>query len=152
MRFKFLFSILLSIIVGYLFGQILFNVYNKQVTDVFSEQNKLYFLQQGVYSNKDTMKANTESLNNYVFIKEGNYYKVYAAITSDSDNIEKLKEIFINLGNDIYVVEKNTSSLEYMETLKQYDNLLKETTNEDEIIEIEKQVLSQYEELVLQNE
>jgi hypothetical protein len=123
MKFKFLFSILLSIIVGYLFGQILFNIYNKQVTDVFSEQDKLYFLQQGVYSNKDTMKANTESLSNYIFIKEGNYYKVYAAITSNKDNIEKLKEIFINLGNDIYVVEKSTSSLEYMETIKQYDNL-----------------------------
>ncbi|MFA5602533.1 MAG: hypothetical protein WDA21_02210 [Bacilli bacterium] len=156
MKIKFIFSILLSIIIGYLFGQILFNQYNNRVIDVFNEKNTIYFLQQGVYSNKETMETNTESINNYIYVKKNNHYKVYVGITGDSDNAEKLKEIFVNMGNDIYVKEENISNLEFIETLKQYDNLLKQTSTDttsiDDILMIEKQVLSKYEELVLKNE
>jgi hypothetical protein len=156
MKIKFIFSIFLSVIIGYLFGQILFNQYNNRIIDAFNEKYTVYFLQQGIYSNKETMEANTESLPSYVYIKEKNHYKVYVGITSDPDNLEKLKEIFLNMGNDIYVKEENISDLEFMETLKQYDNLLKETntatTSIDDILAIEKQVLSKYEELVLRDE
>jgi hypothetical protein len=42
--------------------------------------------------------------------------------------------------------------MEFLELLKQYDLLFESSNGDNELLQIEKQVLSKYEELVLRNE
>jgi predicted nucleotide-binding protein (sugar kinase/HSP70/actin superfamily) len=152
MRVKMFIPIILSILVGYLFGNIIFKKYNHNIIDVFNETTKVYFLQQGVYSSVDSMQKNTKSLKNYIYTKDNNYYRVYVAITKDVENANKLKEIFTNLGNDIYVKEMSVSNNNFVNILEQYDKLINATDDSNSIIDIVKEILVKYKELVVGNE
>ncbi len=149
MNIKMLIYILFSILIGYLFGKIIFNQYDKNMIDVFNDKVTLYFLQQGVYTTPESMEEHTKNLKNYVYMKDNNYYRVYAAITKDAENVNKLKEYFIDKGNDIYVKEIAISNDKFISILDQYDTLLNNTTDEDKINNIIKQTLIKYQELVV---
>ena len=61
---------------------------------------------------------------------------------------------FKNLGYDLYVKEFTVENTNFIEVLNQYEELLKQTNDEKTIASICGQILSKYEELVLnaQNE
>lgn len=139
-------------------GNIMFNQYkigDNTTLPVSIETSKtLYFLQQGVYSNKESMESNLKQFNYYIYSEKDNLYYAYLAITGDKDNLEKIKGYFGNLGYDLYVKEYTVESQSFIEILNQYEELLKQTSDEKTIASICGQVLSKYEELVLnaQNE
>ena len=149
MKIRMFGSILLAIICGYIFGKIIFNEYNHNILNVFNEKETVYFLQQGVYSTVSSMEKNTKTLKNYIYSKEDDYFKVLAAITKDEQNATKLKEFFIALGNDIYIREVKLSNRAFINILEQYDKLLALTDDHNNINNIVKEVLSQYQELVV---
>lgn len=151
MKLKFIFPLIIAILIGYGFGKLVFNNYSKNINDVFSESSKVYFLQQGVYSSIKTMENNTTQVANYIYEKDGNYYKTYVAITKNADNINKLKETFNNLGNDIYVKEMIITNKTFLDLLKQYDDLISLSNDNSNILSITKQVLTKYKELVVDN-
>ena len=139
-------------------GNIMFNQYKIQdenTLPVSLEKSKtLYFLQQGVYSNKENMESNLSSFNYYIYNEKDNLYYAYVAITGDKDNLEKIEGYFKNLGYDLYVKEFTVENTNFIEVLNQYEELLKQTNDEKTIASICGQILSKYEELVLnaQNE
>lgn len=152
MRVRVFVPIIFSILVGYVFGNVIFKQYNHNIIDVFNQTTKVYFLQQGVYSSTDSMQKNTKGLANYIYTKDNNYYRVYAAITKDAGNATKLKEIYTTLGNDIYVKEMEISNDNFINILDQYDRLIKSTDDKSSIIDIVKGILVKYKELVVGNE
>jgi sulfur transfer complex TusBCD TusB component (DsrH family) len=149
MRLRMLGAICLAVLLGYLFGKVIFNQYQNNLLDVFREQVTLYFLQQGVYSSVDSMNKNTTKLKNYIYVKENDLYRVYAAITRDIENANKLKEYFNDLGNDIYVKEIKVSNRAFINIVEQYDKLLALTDDGNNINNIVKEVLTKYQELVV---
>ena len=87
----------------------------------------------------------------------------------DINNEEQVKEIkansknikIIGLPNDsaivisnnnIYIKKVSINNDEFIESLKQYDNLIKNTEDKTTILTAEKQILSKYEELIINNE
>jgi hypothetical protein len=149
---KFVTIVFLAVSIGAILGKVVFDQYHKDVKDVFNEDTKIYVLQQGVYSSEDSVKANTKNVSYYLTVKDNQYFRVYVGITKNKDYIKKIEDIFVSKGNDIYVRELTVNNKAFTDLLEQYDNLLKETNDEAEILEIEKQVLSKYEELVIRNE
>jgi hypothetical protein len=146
---KILVPLFSAIVIGLILGKYFFAQYEGKVDAVFQSDEKIYILQQGVYSNMDNVKKYTTKLDNYIVEEDGKYFRVYAAITSNKDNVIRLKEYFISKGNDIYVRELSTNNKEFLELLKQYDLLLESGSGDNELIQIEKQVIDRYKELVL---
>ncbi|MFA5459629.1 MAG: hypothetical protein WC267_03600 [Bacilli bacterium] len=151
MKIKILLPLIVALLLGYLFGYFVFEQYDKKPLLTFKPKTTVYFLQQGVYSNLESMTDNTRRIENYIYIKDGDYYKTYVAITSDSNNINKLKELFIALGNDIYVKELPINNNQFISILKQYDLLLNQVTDYEGITTITKEVLLKYKELEVAN-
>lgn len=151
MKLKIIIPLIIAIGIGYFFGQIIFNQYNKNITDVFNEGTKVYFLQQGVYTTPESMEKQTTKVKNYIYTKDKKYYRTYVAITKDSSNVNKLKDLFVKLGNDIYVKETTINNSDFISLLTQYDKLIQKTTDSNSIVDITKEVLIKYKELVADN-
>lgn len=149
---KILIPLISAIAIGLILGLYVFSQYEKDLNTISQEDETIYILQAGVYSNEENVKKYTTKVNYYITHHDGNYYRVYVAITHNKDLVDRLEECFVSKGNDIYVREQKINNLEYLELLRQYDLLLQSSSGDDELLQIEKQVLSKYEELILRNE
>ena len=149
---KFFITVFFAIMIGVLYGKVIFNQYDKELEEVFSENENIYILQQGVYSSLDNVEKNTTKIDYFIIERDDKYYRVYIGITKDKDNINKIREIYTKDGNDIYVREVNNNNMAFLEVLGQYDLLLEKSIEKNQILQIQKQVLAKYEELVIRNE
>ena len=147
MKKTFLLSIFF-ITLGTILGIFLRNSYKDNLLGAFGEGKIYYFLQEGVYSNKDIMTENTKDLNIKLVNEENGKYYVYLGITRDEENVKKIKEIYNTKGYQLYIKEINISNEEFYNNVTQFDLLIKNTTKEEEILTIEEVVLANYEEII----
>ena len=89
MKKTFLLSIFF-ITLGTILGIFLRNSYKDNLLGTFGEGKIYYFLQEGVYSNKDIMTENTKDLNIKLVNEEKGKYYVYLGITRDEENVKKI--------------------------------------------------------------
>lgn len=149
---KIIVPLICAVLVGLGLGLYLFSQYENKLETVFQGDEIIYILQIGVYSSEENAKKYSTKVDYYIIHHDDKYYRVYGAITHNKDLINRLKEYLIAKGNDIYVREIPINNLEFLELLKQYDLLLQSSSGDDELLQIEKQILSKYEELILRNE
>lgn len=148
---KIIFSLISAIIVGFLFGKFMFSQYDykSNIKTVFNEKNeKVYFIQQGVYSSIESMEKNVTDFTHYIYDEIDGKYYVYVGITKLDENVSKLKDYFKNMGYIIYVKEFNVDNSEFLKALETHDELLLQTTDSKAIKTIQNQILSKYEELI----
>ena len=143
---------LIAVIIGITIGKYVYDSYGKEkIKDVFKYKNEnVYMLQYGVYSTEENMINNTKHLKNYFYFKDNDGYHAIIGITKN----ENLKEKIINsceINENIYMKKVNIDNNEFITLLDQYDNLIKDTDDKVTIFNAQKQVLSKYEELILQN-
>lgn len=151
MKVKFIFPLVLAIGIGFVYGKLMFNQYDSasSIKTVFNDKSeKLYFIQQGVYSSKESMEKNTTNFPYYIYDLIDNQYHVYIGITKLAENAEKLKEYFEKKGYIIYVKELNVNNQEFLDSIDSYDELLSKTNDGKAIETILNQVLVKYEELI----
>lgn len=144
---KYLLTIIVSLLVGFLLSFYMLKEYEKtDIFPVFNESETAYLIQQGVYSSMESMQENTAHLTDYIYSVIDDMYYVYIGISLDSSNVNKLQEYYKN--KDVNTIIKTTTltDQEFIETLRQYDMVLNNTSDEDTIKEICKQVLSKYKE------
>lgn len=143
--------IICSVLVGCFLSNVLFKEYDytSKIKTVFTSGDKVYFLQQGVYSSLDTMKENMMSFKYYIYSYENDKYYTYIGITGLEDNLTKLKGYYKEKGYDIYVKELNVNNNEFLDLLNKYDNLLSSTNDNDAIDAIMMQLLGTYEEMII---
>lgn len=110
-----------------------------------------YFLQEGVYSSKQIMEENVKSMNMKVVDTKDNKYYVYLGITKDAEIAKKLKMIYEEEGYQIYIKEVSIANEEFLNNVIQFDLLINNTNNTEEILTIEEVVLANYEEIVQKN-
>jgi len=146
MKKNFLIPLVISIILGFISAQIVYNEYDKKQE---INKNNTYILQGGVYTTKETLETAIKSFNNYLVVSEDNKYYVYLAMTTSRDNAQKLKKMYENMEIEIYVREVNIDNTEFVSNLEQYDILIESVDNTDNLLSINEVVLSSYEELVL---
>lgn len=147
---KKIFYVLLSITIGVFIGKYIYNSHNSSEKKVFNEKENIYMLQYGVYKNKSNMENSTKDIKNYFYFTDQDGYHVIIGITKK----ESLKEKIINsykITDNIYLKEMKISNSEFLLLLDQYDSLIENTNDNDTIFNAQKQILSKYEELILQN-
>lgn len=135
-----------AILFGGLCGKILYQKY-EDTSLVFHEEEKVYFLQEGVYSSEDSLNRNTKDISPKLVTKENNQYYVYVGISKSKDGIEKIKDIYEEKGYTTYQKEKNVTDESFLTNLSQYDILLDSAKTSDDILTIQEVVLSNYEEI-----
>jgi hypothetical protein len=148
---KILVPLVSAIAVGLLLVIYFSSQYEKKIDTVFQSDEKIYVLQQGVYSSPVNVTKYTSRLDNYITHHDGQYYRVYVAITHNKNNVDRLEGYFHSKGNDIYVRELTTNNTEFLELIDKYDLLLESSSGDKELLQIEKQVLSKYKELILKD-
>lgn len=135
---------------GLVVGNNLYNKVDLSTIQVFNEKNNYYLLQEGVYSNKETMQSETRDLNPKVYEEKNGKYYVYVGITGNKDNAEKIENIYKESGFNIKINEINIKDEEFISNIKQLDILIENTNNQDEILTIEEVVLSNYNKKILE--
>ena len=147
MKANFIIPIIISILLGGLCGKLVFDQYQKK-EPVFDEKNSAYFLQQGVYSTKESMEKNTKNLPSKLVVLEEEKYYVYVGITKSQKNADKIKNTYKDLGFDLYQKEVIVNSNEFIQGLEQYDLLLDSAKKKEEIKSVSDVILASYEEIL----
>ncbi len=145
---------LLTFLIALIIGLFLLNFSLKQYNDysgikVSSKYDEVYFIQYGVFSSVESMEENTISLQNYVYTMEDNLYYVYIGITTLEENALKLQKYFESKGYKTILKKFGISNQEFIKLLDNYDEVLKKTDDETAISSVNNQVLSKYEEVVI---
>lgn len=148
--FKDLIIILFVSIFGIYIGSYLYKSYLIKNKDDKYNLYKIYILEYGVYNSIDSMEENGKNIENYFYYSDNNGFHILLGITGNKNIINKIGESYENISN-INIREDYTDNMEFIENLKQLDNLII-NSNKTEILQIEKQSLSKYEDLILNNE
>lgn len=150
---KYITTFLSALLIGLVIGRFILNQYTFEgrIVSTFKTNTTIYFVQQGVYSSKESMESSTTSLPYYIYNIEDNKYYVYIGITKNLENADKIKGYYEDLGYTTYVKEFNIDNEDFITVLSQYDVLLKESSDKEVIGTVCSQVLNKYEELVLKN-
>lgn len=151
-RLKSLIIILFTILSGVYIGSFFYKKYEIDVSkEVMSLGDTIYLLQYGVYSSYENMMEAGAGLSDYFYYEDKDGYHVIIGITKNKEKCDKIRDSY-NITDNIYIKEVKINNKEFMESLKQYDELIDKTDTKSLIINAEKQIMSKYEELVLNNE
>lgn len=151
MKHKFFIPIAFSILIGLFFGKVFFDVYDSSSLTVFDEKDKIYLLQIGVYSSKSNMKSSFANYSKYLYLKENDGYHLYIGITKNSEIAKRIKEYYTKKGYSIYIKEIIENNKAFLSILSEYDRIILLASDND-MREIEKIIISNYKEMVLNNE
>lgn len=148
---KYIFPILLSILVGFFTTKFMFDQYANKETlrPVFNTGENIYFIQQGVYSSIESVKENLKKFNNYIYtIINGKYY-VFIGMTKNQEIALKMQEFYSKNGYITYVKEFKVKNSDFLMALDNYDAVLKDTVDDEVIQNIINQTIAKYKELVV---
>lgn len=147
MKKSFVIPLILSLIMGFISAQIVYSYYRKNLEE--SSYNA-YFVQIGSFLPNDFDSKNFPK-DKYLVLEENNYYNVYAGITTDLANANRIKKIYDSLDYSTSIRPTVIDNIEFISSLEQYDLLISSVENDDNVISINDVVLSSYEEIVLGN-
>lgn len=155
MKVKTILSSSFAIVIGILMGKFMLNQYDSEyeLSPVFNQNSDhYYFLNEGEYDSYDSMEENMMGFDYYIYEEKNGKFLTYIGITKDYDNMMKIQGYFKNAGYNIYVSDVNFKNEAFSVLMDQYDQMLKETEDNQTIKGICSQVLAKYEELVLVND
>ncbi len=145
MKVNLFISVCCALLLGYLCANFLFKGY-QQTTSAFDEENKVFFLQYGVYQQEVPSDISADP---YIDVEqEGNHY-IFVGMTTDYDNAVKIRDFYQEQGVELYIKEDQVENEEFFNELSQYDILLDSTDTADEITSVLATILASYEEFVL---
>lgn len=140
---------LLSLIIGILMAYFVINQYESYDGITVSKfASKLYFIQSGVYSDKNNMLEDMNKFSSYVYSTEDNMFYSYIGISLSKENALKIQNYFKKIGYETIIKEKIIDNSDFNEILSQYDKILSKTSDDESIKVICSQVLAKYEEYV----
>ena len=113
--------------------------------------NTAYLLQYGVYKQKESMILAGSKLSDYFYYSDDDGYHIIIGIVINKDLEQKIKDSY-KVTENIYLKKVSITDNEFYESLKQYDTLIEDLNSDIAVINAEKQILSKYEELILENE
>ncbi len=146
MRKNFIIPMLLAILIGFFSAKFVFVEKTEREEDYYNA----YFLQQGVYTNRDVIDKYIKD-RNAIVLKEDNKYYVYLGVTTDRDNASKLKKIYDSNNQELYIKKTKIDDIEFLKNLEQYDILLSSAEKADDVKSINKAIISSYQEMVNNN-
>ena len=149
MNKKIILSVVFTMLLGIATAKV---VYSKTISsDDKKSNNTVYFLQLGVYTNKNSMQLDTKSIENKIVTQENDKYYVYVGISRSKKNLEKISKLYKNDGYSLYIKEMSVLNNEFLVNLKQFDKLIESAKTNEEINTINMVILSSYEEMVIKS-
>lgn len=140
---KFFISVLLAIIVGSVFGFIIYKRFNNNTISVASILSKqVYAFQIGVFENKDNAELLQDKYGG-IIINDNDKYRVYVALASSSNVLTILKEYYDDLGLSYYIKQIDVND-NILELVNDAEAMLIATTK-DNYDSIMNNVLKEYE-------
>lgn len=147
---KYLLAFVMALVIGFFLSNFFLNQYDDyDGIKVSNSGEKLYFVQFGVFSNIENLEKNTISLQNYIYNKQDNLYYVYVGITKLKSNADKIINYYKSLNYDVILKEYELTNQTFLDLLNKYDEVLKNTEDVTAISSVINQVLSKYEEVVI---
>ena len=142
--------VLLALISGALLGKFTFDRYeNVDTKNVISYDNYVYLLKYDKYNNFEEMKEKVTNVDKYIYIEKDDKVTAYVAIAKTKDNINKIKDIYNTKNINLEVTKEKIDNEEFIQNLNEYEKLLSASDDEKSLLIIEKQILSCYEELMV---
>lgn len=149
MNKKIILSVVFTMLLGIATAKV---VYSKTISsDDKKSNNTVYFLQLGVYTNKNSMQLDTKSIENKIVTQENDKYYVYVGISRSKKNLEKISKLYKNDGYSLYIKEMSVLNNEFLVNLEQFDKLIESAKTNEEINTINMVILSSYEEMVIKS-
>ena len=146
---KYVGAIFLSVVLGVYLGKFMLNQYDDfNILPVYADSFSLYFLEAGTYDSVDVMKDKMSDFNYYIYDYEDKKIHSYIGITKSLENAKKIKDFYDSKGYIINIRENNINNNDFVSVVEQYDLLFNDASG-DAIGDICNQVLSSYEELVI---
>lgn len=146
MNKSFVIPFVICIVLGFISAQI---VYSRYKLNLENSMINAYFIKIGSYDSSDEIDNIISDDFKYLVLEENNVFNVYAGITTDLFNANKIKKIYGEMNFDISIVPVVVDNVEFISNLEQYDILISEVDNNSNIISINDVILSSYEEMVL---
>lgn len=146
MKKNFVIPLVISIVLGFISAQIVYSTYRKNLENT---DYNVYLIQAGSYNNKDDLEKDFSLDDEYIILEEDDVYNVYVGMTTDLINANKIKNLYSNKNYDTYIKPTVVNNIEFVSNLEQYDILMSEVDDEENIISINDVILSSYEEMVL---
>lgn len=147
---QYLLTFVMALIIGFFLNYFFINQYDDykgiKVSNIGEE---LYFIQYGVFSSIESMEENTISLENYIYNTIEDKYYVYVGITKEEENANKIINYYKNLGYETIIKKYSITNKEFIEVLKNYDEVIKNTEDNTALASITSQILTKYEEVVI---
>lgn len=149
MKKNILIPIICATLLGYFCAAFIFNQYGVESL-VFDDNNgNIYFLQCGAYTNLETSNKDLSNITNKITIKEDNKYYSYIGMTLDYEIALEIQKMYKENNIDIYIKSKYLEQEDFINQVRQYDVLLKSSTNLDEINSILETILATFEEFFI---
>ena len=142
MKKKVLSYLLIAISLGFILGEVVYTDFKRNLD---KSHFNAYLVQIGSFDKEDIEVDSS----NYLVLKEDGKYNVYAGITTKLSNASKIKELYEQDNYESVIKPTVINNVEFISNLKQYDLLLSEIDNKDNIISINDVIISNYEELIL---
>lgn len=144
MKIKALVPIFFSILVGFLFGRVIFDNYHKKSVLAFNEGEKVYLVKLASYDSLEEIE-NSKSL---LVLSNDSSYNLYAGITKQKDNANKIINYYKDSYKDITIDTLYVNDLKFLTELKEYDKLVSIVNKKDDLISIESIILANYKEVL----
>ena len=142
MKNNFFIWILVAVILGFIIAESFYAEYKKSLD---GSKYNAYLIQIGSFQDDD-LEIDTDK---YLVLKEDGVYNVYAGITTKLTNASKIKRAYESKNIESYIKPVTIDNVEFISNLEQFDILLSEVENKDNLISINDVIISNYEEIVL---
>ncbi len=136
MKLKFIFPLVLAIIIGFLSAKIVYAFYNH---DDYEKFNAYVLMPNDIDSEK------LKTIDYYITIDD----EILCGITKDIKNANKLKKVYESKNIKVDVEKIYIDDNEFLNNLEQYDILLSGVDKDVDLLSITKVILSSYEDMVL---
>ena len=150
---KTIIGIIIAILAGVLLAKLTFDKYEKVDTkNVISYDDEVYMLKVGSYDSVDEMQRSALDFERYIYIEKEDKVTVYIGIAKTLDNIEKIKKIYDDKNVKTTIENVTINNDEFIQNLNEYEKLLDVTEDANSLLIIENQILSCYEDIMVNYE
>lgn len=150
---KTIIGIIIAILAGVLLAKLTFDKYEKVDTkNVISYDDEVYMLKVGSYDSVDEMQRSALDFERYIYIEKEDKVTVYIGIAKTRENMEKIKNVYDDKNVKTTIENVTINNDEFIQNLNEYEKLLDVTEDANSLLIIENQILSCYEDIMVNYE